>query len=67
MIIWYNYGNLVYFMEIWYNLPHFGILYQVKYVNPGWVLRNVCQTASRISKFAPHLSALPVRALPVYI
>jgi hypothetical protein len=33
------YGNLVYFIAIWYIFSLFGILYQEKFGNPGW---NLC-------------------------
>jgi hypothetical protein len=28
-------GHLAYFVEIWYNVPRFGMLYQEKSGNPG--------------------------------
>jgi hypothetical protein len=36
------YGRLVYFVVIWCISPRFGILYQEKSGNPGWV-RKLCR------------------------
>jgi hypothetical protein len=59
------YGRLVYFQEVWYIIPSFGILYQGKSGNPGWCATEELKDSThfRIAKRSSFVGT----HMPVYI